>query len=92
MAQGIGEVCAMNPSGEREAQYADELVAGLLDPDERGRLLEAWASYLVDREQIDSPIRHRDFIIGYMACYRAHDPGPKQLILKSPEPGAPDRG
>lgn len=42
----------MTPEDEREAQYADELVA-LLPQDARDKLLTDWAQYLIDREQTD---------------------------------------
>jgi hypothetical protein len=56
------------PDDEREAQYTDELVAEL-HQGARDRLLTDWAQHLLDRQQTALPVRHRDFILGWIACY-----------------------
>jgi hypothetical protein len=82
----------MTPEDEREAQYADELVAGL--PQEaRDRLLTDWGQYLVDRQQTDLPIRHRDFILGWIACYDSHELRPRlvSVTMLGPAPAPQPR-
>jgi hypothetical protein len=76
----------MTPEDEREAQYADELVAAL-PQDAREWLLQDWAHYLVEREQRDLSGRHRDFILGWVACYDSYGLRPRlvRVTFKDPE-------
>jgi hypothetical protein len=71
----------MTPEDEQEAQYADGLHEQL-PQDERDLLLTAWSQYLFDREQRDLLVRHRDFALGWIACYDAHELRPKKYVVK----------
>jgi hypothetical protein len=86
----------VTPEDEREAQCADELVAGL-PQDARDQLLSDWAQYLVDREQADLPVRHRDFVLGWIACFDSHELRPRLVHVTftdpkpAPRPQVPSR-
>jgi hypothetical protein len=73
---------------DQEARHAYDLLAALPE-DERIQLERAYGAYLTERQQLDEPARHRDFILGWIACYDTHGHRPLKVVVQLSMPAVP---